>query len=106
MSEIIIRLESKNDDAGKRLIAIVKVTVLLINASALAVMVVEAIDFVQALDNTYSCKNPDPTICNNYFYNYMGKLGIISGTYYGILSLALIGVYVMLNFSLKKRFNQ
>ena len=55
MAEIIIRIDSKNETTANFYLRVIKWAVLFINATAFTVMVVEAIYFVKALDNTYTC---------------------------------------------------
>lgn len=106
MAEIIIRIDSNNETTATFYLRVVKWAVLFINATAFTVMVVEAIYFVKALDNTYSCYVLlKQTSCIEYFYNFMTRLGKFSGSYYGILSLALIFTYAKLNCSLRRRFS-
>ena len=59
MAIIIIMLQQKNDQTQLKMIKTVRAIVLLINISALVVMIIEAIEFVKALDKTYSCKKSD-----------------------------------------------
>jgi hypothetical protein len=69
-------------------------------------MIMEAIYFVRALDNTYSCdRSTQLPSCADYFYNFMETLGKLSGSYYGILSLSLVITYVKLNLALKSGFS-
>ena len=60
MAIIIIMLQQKNDQTQLKMIKTVRAIVLLINISALVVMIIEAIEFVKALDRTYSCKKSEP----------------------------------------------
>ena len=109
MAIIIIMLQQKNDQTQLKMIKTVRAIVLLINISALVVMIIEAIEFVKALDKTYSCQRSDPPeilVCMDYFYNYMQILGDISGSYYGVLSVTLIATYAKLNLSLKNQFSE
>jgi len=103
---IIIRLDSNDEDTADFYTRVVKWVILFINATAFTVMVVEAIYFVNALDNTYTCYDVlKQTSCYEYFYNFMTRLGKFSGSYYGILSLALILAYAKLNRSLRRKFS-
>ena len=60
MAIIIIMLQQENDQTQLKMIKTVRAIVLLINISALVVMIIEAIEFVKALDRTYSCKKSEP----------------------------------------------
>ena len=106
MAEIIIRIDSKNETTANFYLRVIKWAILFINATAFTVMVVEAIYFVKALNNLYTCYDVlQQTSCLEYFYNYMTRLGKFSGSYYGILSLALIITYAKLNCSLRRRLS-
>jgi hypothetical protein len=80
-------------------------SVVFINSTLLICMIVEATYFVKALNNVNYCNDSLQTVCDDIFYKFMSKLGKISGSYYGILSIALIATYAKLNYSLKRRFN-
>lgn len=85
----------------------VKWSVLFINATAFIMMILVAIYFVRSLNETYGCyllTNYDIS-CAEIFYDFMQKLGKISGSYYVILSVSLIITYAKLNYTLKKKLS-
>lgn len=72
-------------------------------------MIVEAVIFVKVLDGLYSsCPYPwTEPYCNiTGFVKFMQRLGWVSGTYYTILTLSLVVIYVMLNKQLKRILSQ
>ena len=84
----------------------VKWSVFFINATAFTMMVLVAVFFVQALDSTYSCYQlAGENYCEEIFYDFMQSLGKVSGSYYGILSFALIITYARLNYALKRKLS-
>jgi len=81
---------------------LVKIITLSINLSALILMIVEVVYFVKYINYAEATNSPQSTI----FERYMRILGIISGTFYVLLTTLLIMAFVMLRRTIKQALTE
>ena len=98
-------MSRKDPERKLKLILALRISTIVANFIVFATMIVEAVIFVKVLDGFYgSCPSPwTAPDCNlTGFVKFMQRLGWVSGTYYTILTLSLVIIYVMLNQQLKR----